>query len=463
MKISVNELLEVLNVSSNTATTTEQIVDTAKIFFDSRKTEAGGIFVALKTSQNDGAKYIKSAFEQGAVLAISGSNPDNLENVLIVDDALKAFQDLGRYVRSKYTGVVIGITGSSGKTTTKAETVQMLSAFGGVYAGDPSFNNHIGTPYNLCKLDFNAKYAIVEMGMDHTGEIAHLVDMVRPNISAITNVYPMHIEYFKCFKDIAYAKSEIFIPIKGGKAIINADTNFADEVLIPEAKKYGASEIITFGKAGDVKLKSVSFTKEGKTAIEIEIDGVCYKHLDKALGERFAYNACFVLALAKILNLDINAALKAIANFDIPKGRGKVSRIKLDDKRTITLIDDSYNGQPEAMRQSIKTLGLMQRAGKKIALLGKMSELGDHSEAEHHAVGKTVAATDIDLVIAIGAPAKDILAELPSTKQTIYRDTIDGLADELVNNILEDGDIILIKGSHYGSRVFEVSEALLKL
>lgn len=463
MKISINELLDILSVKNNTAKDLTQTVDTAKIFFDSRKTEAAGIFVALKTAQNDGANYIKSAFEQGAVLAISGTNPDNLDNVLIVDDALKAFQGLGRYVRSKYTGTVIGITGSSGKTTSKAEAVEMLSAFAPTYAGEPSLNNHIGTPYNLCRLDFDTKYAVFEMGMDHAGEIALLVDMVRPDVAAITNVYPMHIEYFESFRDIAFAKAEIFNPIKDGIAIINADTNFADEVLIPEAKRNGAKAIITFGKAGDVKLQNVSFTEDGKTVFELEVDGKTYCHQDNALGERFAYNACFVVALANSLGLNVGKALSAISSFDLPKGRGKVSRIKLDDKRTITLIDDSYNGQPEAMRQSLTTLGLMKRANgaKKVALIGKMMELGSHSPEEHRLVGQTIAKTDIDLVIGIGEPTKDLLAE--SGKETIYRDNIAGLADELINNILKDGDIILIKGSHYASRVFEVSEALLKL
>ncbi|MGI6525687.1 MAG: UDP-N-acetylmuramoyl-tripeptide--D-alanyl-D-alanine ligase [Bdellovibrionota bacterium] len=467
MKIEIKKLIEILKATPSNVSDFNRVLETALIFFDSRKLVSGGIFVAISTTKNDGALYIKDAMTKGAVLAIAESNPDNSPNVLLVEDSVKAFQELGKYVRSKYKGLVIGITGSSGKTTGKALIVQMLSAFSRVFAGETSFNNHIGTPYNLCRLDFDSDYAVFEMGMDHAGEISLLTELVKPNVAAVMNVFPMHIEYFKEFKDIAFAKAEIFEKTvhPNGKAIINADTNFAKEVLIPQAQKAGIKEIITFGKKGDITLKSCNFTYDGQTEVEIGVGDNVFKHRDNGLGERFAYNATFAVAVATALNLDIAKALQAISSFSPLKGRGKVSKITIPQGAAITLIDDSYNGQPEAVRQAIQTLSMMKcpEGARKIAIIGRMMELGESSEEEHRAVGRVLAESTVDIVIGIGEETKAMLAEVPSPKDKIFQESVDGLFEVLTTKLLKEGDIVLIKGSHYASRVFELSEKFLTL
>ncbi len=324
MKLTSSELASIIGGTTDKLADPAMVIDTAQVNFDSRKTGEGDIFIALSTEKQDGAKYIKDAFAKGAVLAIAQSNPDNLDQVLMVKDSLKALQDLARHVRALYKGYVIGITGSSGKTTSKELVAHMLSRFGKTYFSEGSFNNHIGTPYNLCRLDLDAAYAVFEMGMDHAGEISALVDLVRPNLAAITNIFPMHMEYFKEFKEIAFAKAEIFekvVPFKGKTiAVINADTSFADDVLIPRAKAHGIDEIITFGKKGRVKLSDFAVSAHCKTDVDIEIDGAAYYHTDFGLGERFAYNATFAAAIAHAMGLDITKALKAISDFSPPKG-----------------------------------------------------------------------------------------------------------------------------------------------
>lgn len=466
MKLEMEKLIEVVVGTPGSSIDPRLVVDTALINFDSRKIAAGEIFVAIATEKQDGAKYIKDAIAKGAVLALAEHNPDNAGRVVLVKDAVKALQALARYVRAHYKGFVVGITGSSGKTTSKELVAHMLSHFDETCFGEGSFNNHIGTPYNLCKLDFDAPYAVFEMGMDHAGEISALVDLVRPNLAAVTNVFPMHMEYFKEFRDIAYAKAEIFekvIPYRGRTvALINADANFADEALIPEAKKHGIGEIMTFGKKGRVKLKDFAINKDCKTDVSIEIDGKAYRHVDLGLGERFAYNANFAAAVAFALGLDVGKAMEAIADFSPLKGRGKISTVALGKGFDITLIDDSYNAQPEAMRYAIATFGEIPKNGaRKIALLGNMAEIGAATEEEHRSIGKALAASDVDVVIGVGKDAKFILDELPGSKTKVFKENIEGLFDELINSVLRPRDILLVKGAHYSSRVFEVADKLL--
>ncbi len=467
MKLETGTMTEILGGTLEAGCDPKAIVDTAQACFDSRKIEKDAIFFAFSTEKQDGATYIRDALDKGAALAIAQSNPDGAQNVMIVKDTLLALQALGRYVRSQYKGFVVGITGSSGKTTTKELAAHMLSRFAKTTFSEGSFNNHIGAPYNLCRIDMDAPYAVFEMGMDHAGEISALVDMIRPNLAAITNIFPMHMEYFKEFRDIAFAKSEVFekvVPFNGLKtAVINADASFADDVLIPQAKKNGIDKIVTFGKRGQVKLKQFAINKDCKTDIDMEIGGKTYRHVDLGLGERFAYNANFAAALAVAMGLDIKKALEAIADFGPLKGRGKISTVSLGKEFNVTVVDDSYNGQPAAMRYAIATLGDIPRnGGRKVAIVGKMAEIGAASEEEHRSVGKALVAADIDVVIGVGPEAKYVLEEVPDTKIKIFKKNVEGLYDELVSSVLKPGDIVLIKGAHYSSRVFEIAEKLLK-
>ncbi|MDD3029262.1 MAG: UDP-N-acetylmuramoyl-tripeptide--D-alanyl-D-alanine ligase [Alphaproteobacteria bacterium] len=467
MKVTPSLLQSVVHGTLDRVENPGALLDTAKISFDSRSLSQGDLFIALRTDKQDGAAYIKDAQAKGAALTLAERNPDNLPNVVVVPDALTALQALGTYVRAHYQGRVIGLTGSSGKTTSKELLAHMLSRFARTYRSEGSFNNHIGTPYNLCRLDETAPYAVFELGMDHAGEIAALVRLVQPNVLAVINVFPMHMEYFQDLRGVARAKAEIFegaTAYQGAlpPAIINADAPFADEILIPTAKERGLTPLVTFGRNGFVRLVSFETTQEGKTAVSLQIEGKTYAACLPGLGERFAYNAAFAAAAAYTLGLDIDTALDAITDFFPPKGRGKTSRVVLDGARTITLIDDSYNGQPEAVRYAIASLASMpRRHGRKIALLGKMAEIGARSEDEHRSIGTQLAATDIDIVIGVGDETKALLDAVPETKTKIFRETACGLLEELETSLLQDGDLLLIKGAHYASRVFEIAAGLL--
>ncbi len=317
----------------------------------------------------------------------------------------------------------------------------------------------------MCRLEESATYAILEIGMNKAGEISLLTELVQPNIAAIINIHTMHMENFACFQDIAFAKSEIFKglrALKGEKSVvINADSPFFEEVLITEAKKYQPTNIISFGKNGNIALSDFS-VKENKTLVNISIDKECFSFYVNGVDERFVYNSIFCVAVLKLLNLDIQRGISSISSFSPLKGRGKVFDLTLSNKVHIMLIDDSYSAQPEALRQAISSLSLLDKKfGRKIAIIGQMAEIGEQTIKEHQSIGKLISGTDIDCVIGIGEKTKEILKYLPLHIEKIFKADIEGFFEDLKNNILRNGDIVLIKGSHYSSGVFEIVEQLL--
>jgi len=199
-KVSSKKLCEIVDSASVVVD-----VDIENIVSDSRAVNKGDLFVAIKGEKNDGHDYVAEVLKKGAAMAVVEHLVENApaDRQIVVENAIKAYGKIGAYNRSLYKGVVIGLTGSAGKTTTKEEVKFALSKFGKVYATNGNFNNHIGVPATLCKIDMDADYVVVEMGMSAKGEIEELVSYVQPDVAIITNVYPMHIEFFENFEGIA--------------------------------------------------------------------------------------------------------------------------------------------------------------------------------------------------------------------------------------------------------------------
>ena len=435
-KISSNKLAEILGVKHKIAP-----AEICKVSTDSRQTDGETLFIALKGERFDAHDFVKDVIAGGCPLAvverlIEGVAP---ERQLLVDDTLKAYGKIGAYNRSLFKGKVIGLTGSAGKTTTKEEIAFLLSKFGKTYATGGNHNNFVGVPQSLCEMDMSAEYAVIEMGMSAKGEIAYLTNLVKPDIALITNVYPMHIEFFDSFEGIAYAKAEIFEGLpSGGTAIINMDTNFAD--ILEKQARLKTDKLIKFGKSVH---PSDNFTTQDS-------------------GEQYLYNAWCALSVVQALGLDVEKAATYIKDFGALDGRGKQHKLQLANGGKYTLIDDSYSGQPEAMIMAIKNLDKMSTQGRKIVALGKMAELGDTSKARHQEIGKVLAASSIDVVIGVCPEMKDMLAELPSHITQFYFESKDGVADFLLNKLLQNGDTILIKGARYSSKMYQVTEELIK-
>ena len=434
-KISSSKLCEILQSQS-------QICDCeiANVSTDSRKIRPGDLFVALRGENFDGHNFVAEVVNAGAALAVvehlvEGVSP---QKQVVVKNTTEALGELGAYNRSFYKGFVIGLTGSAGKTTTKEEIKFMLSHFAKTYATAGNFNNQIGVPQSLLDLDMESDYAVIEMGMSAKGEIEKLVSYVKPDMAIVTNVYPMHIEFFENFEGIAHAKAEIFSGLKkGGYALINEDTNFTD-VLDDTARRFSA-KVEWFGKNHH---PDVAFTP-------------------KTAGEHVLYNGWCALRVAELLGLDVRKAAAALENFEPLAGRGKMHKLKFS-KGVYTLIDDSYSGQPEAMKFALETLGKMEAKGRKVAVLGKMAELGSSSTAKHIEIGKAAAAANLDVVIGVCPEMKDMLAQIPENVEKHYFENKEGLDEFLLNNLLQNNDIVLIKGARYSSKLYQVTEKLLE-
>lgn len=435
--------------------------DIDNVVTDSRSVSRGDLFIAIRGEKFDGHDFVKDVIAKGVELVVVEKlNPEvPAVRQIVVGDTLRAYGKIGAYNRSQFKGKVIALTGSAGKTTTKEELRYVLSKFAPTYATAGNHNNHIGVPESLCKMDLNAGYAIIEMGMSSKGEISKLVSYTKPDIAIVTNVYPMHIEFFDSFEGIAEAKAEIFegLPKDGsGVAVINADTNFAD-VLEKRALEHKA-ELIKFGKKNIVSEK----ISNENTLVTAEIDGKKVEFELKEQGEHHIYNALCALTTANALGLDLEKAASLLKDFGALDGRGKKHSLHLDSGGEYTLIDDSYSGQPESMKLAIETLSAMTVEGRKIAVLGKMAELGSFSQAKHIEIGEALAKSKADIVIGVCPETKDMLAQLPASVEQHYFENKEGLGEFLLNKLLQNNDIVLIKGARYSSELYKVADTLIK-
>lgn len=434
-KISSAELAKVVGAN-------QKVVETeiCRVITDSRKAQKGDLFIAVKGEKFDGHDFAAAVLEQGAELVLVERPVEGVppERQLVVENSLHAYGLIGRWNRQQFRGKVIGLTGSAGKTTTKEELKFALSQYGRVYATTGNHNNQIGVPITLCELDMEADYAVIEMGMSAKGEIAELVSFTEPDLAVVTNVYPMHIEFFPNFEGIAEAKAEIFTGLKkGGIAVINEDANFA-ELLKQRAGENGA-KIVLFGK---------NHQPQAQFTLSAE-------------GEHFLYNAWCVLTVVQALGLNPETAAARLHEFGALDGRGKIHEVPFEGGK-FRLIDESYSGQPEAMLMAIAALDKMKCRGRKIAVLGKMAELGTTSQARHIEIGKALAESSIDAVIGVCPEMKDMLAQLPSSKEQYYFENKNGLEEFMLNKLLQNNDIVLIKGAHYSTELIRVVENLLK-
>ncbi len=433
IKLSSKQICEILGVLQPI-----NDVEITEISTDSRKVDDKTLFIALKGEKFDGHDFVAEVLNKGCPLVLAERRIEGVDakKVIMVNDTLKAFGKLAQYNRRQYKGTVIALTGSSGKTTTKEELKAALSQYAPTYATSGNFNNFIGVPRSLLDIDMTAQYTIIEMGMSAPKEIDYLVHLTEPDVALVTNVYPMHIEFLKTTENIAKAKAEIFSGLKkGGIAVYNEDALHAD--ILKKAAYEATDKVFSFGKNNHVTAEL---------------------HLVEE-GEHFYYNAWAVLAVVSALGLEITPAVAAINQFTAPEGRGKRYNVVLGEKK-IMLIDNSYSGGPDATVLAVESLGKMDVVGRKIAVIGKMAELGDYTKEAHVRVGKALAQNHIDVVIGVCAETKDVLAQLPQGVEQHYFENIDGVSAFLQDKVLQNGDAVLIKGSHYSSQVYKVAAEL---
>ena len=437
--------------------------DANGVAIDSRQVQLGDMFVALKGPNHDGHDHLIAAFRSGASAAMVSHVPDIIAEdapLLVVDDTQAGLEGLGRAARERFQGKVIALTGSVGKTGTKEMLSLMLSGQGKTSATLGNLNNHIGAPLTLARLPADADYAVLELGMNHPDEIRPLSKMVRPHVALITRIAPAHTAFFDSLDQVADAKAEIFEGLEPGDiAIVNADDGFTDH-LSAAAKRAGATEIFRFGEASDAetRLLNVTLQPDG-SAVEATVVGRKVSYRIGAPGKHWVMNSLAALTAAVCAGADLQAAAEALAEVHPPAGRGATEALTLPQGR-ITLIDESYNASPAAMRAAFAVLSAHEPgpAGRRVAVLGDMLELGGNAPREHGELGENLAALPVDLVFAAGPEMQALVNKLRPEQRAGYAADTAALSGEIVP-ALRDGDVVLVKGS-LGIRMARIISAL---
>jgi UDP-N-acetylmuramoyl-tripeptide--D-alanyl-D-alanine ligase len=438
----------------------------AGISIDSRTIAPGEAYFAIKGDVHDGHAFVDAALKAGAALAvIEAARSVNFAAdapLLIVDDVLAALRDLARASRARLSAQVIAVTGSVGKTSTKEALRSVLGAQGKTHASVASFNNHWGVPLSLARCPADARFAIFEIGMNHAGEIAPLVKMVRPHIAVITTVEPVHLEFFSGIEAIADAKAEIFEGVEPGGAVVLNRDNAQFVRLRQRAKKLGIARIVSFGtdEKADARLLDVAL-HPACSAVNAIIFGHELTYKLAVPGRHMAMNSLAVLAAASLAGADLALAGLALSQVQSAAGRG-VRRVLTMPYGEATLIDESYNANPASMTAALGVLGQARigAQGRRIAVLGDMLELGPGSAALHRGLTEAINANDIDMIFCCGSLMRNLWDALSSGKRGGYAEGPAALESQVVAAI-RAGDVIMVKGS-LGSRMKSIVTALEK-
>lgn len=407
--------------------------------------EQGGIFFALVGEKADGHHFVSEAFSHGAVLAIT-SKPVKERHILVADVSA-ALTSLARYVRSELADLkVIGITGSQGKTTTKDLLRHLLSLHGKTVAPTGNYNNELGVPLTILQCDRSTRYAIIEMGARHSGDIAHLASIVRPDIAVVLRVGMAHIGEFGSIETIAATKSELISSLAPtGIAILGQYDPYTRAMA-----SLHSGRTITFGVGAEIDVRATEIemregrphfdlvTPEGRAAVGLRL-----------VGEHQIANALACAAVATALDLSLDSIASGLSTALIESKW----RMEIHEFSEVLLINDSYNASPDAMEAALRTLILFaqERGGRAWAFLGKMAELGESSAHAHSQVGTLAYQLGVDHLVCVDAPeyAPEQGAAGGSTIHLCNRSDVEAVAEQI-----EAGDVILVKASR--SERFEI-------
>lgn len=437
------------------------------ISIDSRTIQKGDLFFAIVGDNSDGHLYVADAIQKGAVAAVVSKSIDGVpaEKMVMVADPFKAMQDLAIAARARSNATIIGITGSVGKTGTKEFLASAFRSLGQTHASIKSYNNHWGVPFTLSSMHAGADYGIFEMGMNHADEITPLSRMVRPDISIITTIAPVHVGNFhNGIEGIASAKAEILDGMSAGGKIILPRDNEWFEYLQSAAMKKGI-EVYSFGEDNnaDARLENVIEAANGtRVTAKIGDEQIDYKL--QIVGRHIAVNSLAVLMAVKLAGGDVKKAAKAMSAQEPIIGRGKRELLDIgDSSNPVTLIDESYNANPAAMKAAFKVLALVDpgRGGRRIAILGDMLELGEGGPRHHADLALPLKAANVDLVYTCGKLMKNLHDALPANQRGVHKDNSAELA-QIVPDVLVPGDVVMVKGS-LGSKMGTIVEALREM
>ncbi|WP_299790010.1 UDP-N-acetylmuramoyl-tripeptide--D-alanyl-D-alanine ligase [uncultured Marivita sp.] len=429
------------------------------VSIDTRTIQPGDLFVAL-TAVRDGHDFVAQALEKGAAAALVSRVPDGVAKdapLLIVDKVQTGLEALGRASRARTAAKVVGVTGSVGKTSTKEMLRTVLGAHGRVHAAEASYNNHWGVPLTLARMPRDAEFAVIEIGMNHPGEIAPLSKLARPHVALVTIVAPAHLEAFESIDGIAHEKASIFDGLEpGGVAIWNGDLPTSPILKARAEEKAALSVSFGEGAGRDMRVTSVR-ELDGHSVAQAEFDHGQLLYKIDAPGRHFAINGAAVLAVCEVLDLDRALSLAAMGRWHPGAGRGAHVTIQLDaadPKATLSLFDDAYNANPASVAAALAVLaaapvqhdvGRVSR-GRRIAVLGDMKELGPTGPELHAALADLDATRVLDKIHCVGPLMRHLHDALPEERRGLWFETSDDMAARLPRQ-LDAGDVVMVKGS----------------
>jgi UDP-N-acetylmuramoyl-tripeptide--D-alanyl-D-alanine ligase len=454
-----------------------------EVVIDSRKTPKNGLFVALKGQKNDAHAFLDQACTNGCV-ALLVSDKTYLKkiknaNFLIVKNTFDALYKLAEFARKRSVAKIIAITGSVGKTGTKEMLKMAFLAYGKTFATHGNFNNHIGLPLCFCNFAADCKFGIFEIGMNHAHEIEPLSKLVRPHLAIITNVEPVHIEFFKNEEEIALAKAEIFAGLESdGMILINHDNRHFDFLKnCALSSKIKAKNIFSFGKnsASNYQLKNYRINSKNNSQVCLEIKNSA-RNQDNSQknssiisyeiatsNKAIIFNSVIVAGCLELITQDLKTGINQLKKIEEKAGRGQIFEINLDHKKII-IIDDSYNASLPSIYAGLEhavelQFSLKLKSGQKrvIAALGDMLELGEKSSEMHAKVIDFLKKFQIGFAVLVGEKMARAATKLQQNSYKIFPDST--AASLEIKDFLRDGDILYIKGSR-GIKMEKIIEKL---
>jgi UDP-N-acetylmuramoyl-tripeptide--D-alanyl-D-alanine ligase len=430
---------------------------------DTRALAPGALFIALAGERFDAHDFVGQAVAQGAAgvvvqapvtAAVAGAA------VIVVPDTLRALQDLARDVRRASGARVVAITGSAGKTTTKEITAELLETRYRVFRNRGNLNNHVGLPLSLLELRDGPDVAVVELGMNHAGEIRVLANIAEPDVCVWTNVGDAHIGHFGSREAIAAAKAELLERATADTLIVSN----ADDALVASHVSRAAGRHMSFGVGPAASVRAVAIVDrgfEGTTATAATPAGTLQLDVPLA-GRAQLFNVLAAVAVAVEFGVSARAIEGRVAGLRPVARRGAITRLANGAR----IVDDSYNASPDAVDAMLAALQATPTTGRRVAVLGEMLELGTAAHALHAACGRAAAAAGVSELVVIGGAAADGLAEgariagLPADRIHRFADSVG--AAELVLRLIAPGDLVLVKGSR-GTRMDVVVDRLLEV
>ena len=428
------KIKEILKITNGKLICGDEDLDIQKFEKDTRIIQKGDMYVAIKGEKFDGNDFYKDAINKGAVACLMSKEPDEkIGSIVLVENTVKAIQQIAAYKRSQVDIPVVAVTGSVGKTSTKDIVAAVMSQKYKVLKTQGNLNNDIGLPFTLLRLhDENA--IVVEMGMNHFGEISLLTSIAKPTLAIITNIGTAHIGNLGSRENILKAKLEILEGLQGNSVIINNDNDLLSDWAEKNKEKYN---IITYG----INNKNSKYVAEDihsyEDRSEYRIDGK--EVVVPVGGEHFVLNSLCAIAVGRYFDIPMAKITEGISGFKLTKGRMEIEKAKCG----ASIINDTYNANYDSMKAAIEYLEKIE-GKRKIAVLGDMKELGEYSESLHRKVGEEV--KDIDILITIGELAKCI-EETADVREMLHFDNNES-ALEYLKKIMKKDDIILLKASN---------------